>query len=106
MEMKFLKEDLKYSVMLVYLDLFLGIRFIILKFLYGLQEKWINRVMKYKFEYQIVFLFFGVFVDFMKEMSRVKNDLSFVYYIDVNYNEKQFMNVLRGRVNMKKIIVY
>lgn len=42
MEMQFLKENLKYSVMLVYLDFLFGIRLIIFKLLYGLQEKWMS----------------------------------------------------------------
>ncbi|XP_052694839.1 uncharacterized protein LOC128173163 [Crassostrea angulata] len=106
MEMKFLKEDPKYSAMLAYLDSSSGIRPIISKLPYGLQEKWTNRAMKYKLEHQTVFPPFGVFVDFMKEMSRVKNDPSFAYHTDANHNEKQPMNVPRGRVNTKKTTVY
>lgn len=72
MEMQFLKEDPKYSAMLAYLDSSSGIRPIISKLPYGLQEKWTSRAMKYKKEHDAVFPPFEVFVDFIKDISKVK----------------------------------
>lgn len=36
-------------------------------------------VVKYKKEYDVVFLLFEVFVDFIKDISKVKNDFGFNY---------------------------
>lgn len=72
MEMQFLKEDPKYSAMLAYLDSSSGIRPIISKLPYGLQEKWTSRAVKYKKEHDAVFPPFEVFVDFIKDISKVK----------------------------------
>lgn len=53
-----------------------------------------------------VFPPFNIFVDFVKEMSRVKNDPSFMYNGDVTHSiEKQPSNTFKGRVNTKKTTV-
>lgn len=62
-EMQFLKEDPRYNAMLAYLDSSSGIRPIISKLPYGLQEKWTSRAVKYKKEHDAVFPPFEVFVD-------------------------------------------
>lgn len=50
-----------------------------------------------------VFPPFNIFVDFGKGMSKVKNDPSFMYYVDVTHIiEKQPLNTFKGKVNTKK----
>ena len=98
MELQFLKEDPKYSCMLSYLNSSVGIRTIVSKLPYSLQEKWTGRAMKYKTSHSTVFPPFSVFVDFIKEMSKVKNDPSFIYNNDVSHNiEKQPTSTFRGK---------
>lgn len=88
MEMQFLKEDPKYSAMLAYLDSSSGIRPIISKLPYGLQEKWTSRAVKYKKKHDAVFPPFEVFVDFIKDISKVKNDPGFNYEQDANSTDR------------------
>ena len=83
MELQFLKEDPMYSCMLSYLDSSVGIRTIVTNLPYSLYEKWTGRAMKYKTSHSAVFPPFSVFVDFIKEMSKVKSDPSFIYNNDV-----------------------
>lgn len=88
MEMQFLKEDPKYSTMLAYLDFSSGIRPIISKLPYGLQEKWTYRAVKHKREHNAVFPPFNVLVDFIKYISKVKNldstGFNYMYEPDTN----------------------
>ena len=46
---------------------------------YSLQEKWTTRAARYKTQHKTSFPPFSFFVDFVAEMSRVKNDPSFIY---------------------------
>ncbi|XP_055995796.1 uncharacterized protein LOC130046821 [Ostrea edulis] len=106
MEMQFLKEDPKYSAMLAYLDSSSGIRPIISKLPYGLQEKWTNRAVKYKKEHCAIFPPFSVFVDFIKDISKVKNEPGFNYELDTNNNDRfaasKQTSSARNRVSVKK----
>ena len=62
--------------------------------------------MKYKTSHSAIFPPFSVFVDFIKEMSKVKNDPSFIYNNDVSHNiEKQPTSTFRGKVSTKKTTV-
>lgn len=106
MEMQFLKEDPKYSAMLAYLDSSSGIRPIISKLPYSLQEKWTNRAVKYKKEHDAVFPPFEVFVDFIKDISKVKNDPGFNYEPDTNSTDRfpapKQTSYTKNRVNVRK----
>ena len=79
MEMQFLKEDPRYSCMLSYLDSSIGINPIVAKLPYSIQEKWTNRAMKFKNVHGDLFPPFHIFVDFIKDMSKLKNDPCFIY---------------------------
>lgn len=62
--------------------------------------------MKYKMVNNAVFPPFNIFVDFVKEMIRVKNDHSFMYNGDMTHSvEKQPSNSFKGSVNTKKTTV-
>lgn len=53
-----------------------------------------------------VFPPFNICVDFVREISRVKNDPSFMYNSDVTHGvEKQPSNTFKGTVNAKKTIM-
>lgn len=64
---------------MVYYDLFYGVNVFVCKFFGFCYLKWIDRVLKYKVEYNVLYLLFIVFIKFLKEMSVCMNDLSFVF---------------------------
>ena len=78
-EIESVKNQEKYKALLGYLDSSSGVRPIIAKLPYGLQEKWTSHAVKYKQSHQVIFPPFSVLVDFIVETSRIKNDPSFVY---------------------------
>lgn len=82
-----LKEQIVYKLFLVYFDFSVGINLIIEKLFYNMREKWILRVYNYK-EIKQCFLLFKFFVDFVREMSCVRNDLSFFFIEIMNILQK------------------
>lgn len=82
-----LKEQIVYKLFLVYFDFLVGINLIIEKLFYNMREKWILRVYNYK-EIKQCFLLFKFFVDFVREMSCVRNDLSFFFIEIMNILQK------------------
>ncbi len=62
---------------LSYLDTAHGIKQIVEKLPYNLQEKWISFGNKYKEDYRVAFPPFSVFSKFIQHQAKKKNDLSF-----------------------------
>nr|XP_034318941.1 uncharacterized protein LOC105335138 [Crassostrea gigas] len=78
-ELESTKSDVHYSQLLSYFDTSSGINPIVNKLPYGLQEKWTTRASMYKKQYKVPFPPLSVFIDFIRDMSEVKNDPAFVY---------------------------
>ena len=99
-EINSVKENPTYSNLLSYYDTSSGVLPIIQKLPHPLQEKWTSRAVQYKKKHNAVFPPFGEFLDFIQEMSYIKNDPGFIY--DTNNNvEKQPANT-RNKVTVKK----
>jgi hypothetical protein len=73
------KNQDEYSSLLAYFDSSVGVKPVVEKLPYSLQEKWTTRAARYKTQHKTSFPPFSFFVDFVAEMSRVKNDPSFIY---------------------------
>ena len=63
---------------LSYLDTARGVNPIVQKLPYGLQEKWLSHGSSYKQQHQAAFPPFSVFVDFIQQQARIRNDPSFL----------------------------
>ncbi len=78
-EIESVKEQEQYQALLSYFDSSSGVIPIISKLPYSLQERWTSHAFKYKKMHDVPFPPFSVLVDFIREMSKVKNDPSFLY---------------------------
>ena len=63
-----------YSSIFAYLDSSLGLKQIIQKLPRHIQDKWINRVVNYKKQHGVLYPPFEEFVDFIGEISSIRND--------------------------------
>lgn len=82
-----LKEQTAYKPLLAYFDSSVGINPIIEKLPHNMREKWISRAYNYK-ETKQCFPPFKFFADFVREMSRVRNDPSFSFTETMNTPQK------------------
>ncbi|XP_068209384.1 uncharacterized protein [Palaemon carinicauda] len=73
-EIEYYKENPKLRCLLAYFDSSSGIKPIVSKLPYGLQEKWVMRASRYKSQHDVAFPPFKEFTSFIREMSRIKND--------------------------------
>ena len=73
------KNQDEYSSLLAYFDSSAGVKPVFEKLPYSLHEKWTTRAARYKTQHKTSFPPFSCFVNFVAEMSRVKNDPSFIY---------------------------
>ncbi|XP_053375012.1 uncharacterized protein LOC128547190 [Mercenaria mercenaria] len=71
--------DPKYADLLSYFNSSRGVIPIVNKLPYNMQEKWTTRAAKYKADRNVPFPPFCYFVNFVTEMSKVKNDPGFMY---------------------------
>lgn len=78
-EVEAVKEDEKYAALLSYFDSSAGILPVLNKLPYSIQGKWTNHAVNYMKKQNVTFPPFSVFVEFMREISRVPNDPSFQY---------------------------
>lgn len=69
MELQFLKVDPKYSCMLSYQDSSVGIKTIVTKLPYSLQEKWTGRAIQYKMANNAVFPPFTALWTFLRRWA-------------------------------------
>ncbi|XP_034002065.1 uncharacterized protein LOC117495103 [Trematomus bernacchii] len=63
---------------LSYLDTARGVREIVEKLPYNLQERWTSIGSKYKEDYRVAFPPFSVFAKFVQQQAKIKNDPSFI----------------------------
>ncbi|MES9882784.1 MAG: hypothetical protein ABW185_18100 [Sedimenticola sp.] len=88
-EIESVKEDKRYHSLLSYYDSSSGVNPIVSKLPYPLQDKWTNRAVDYKRRHGVSFPPFTVFSEFVRDMSKVKNDPSFMYEPSPNSSTKQ-----------------
>ena len=79
-EIDAVKENPAYGQSLSYFDTAAGIKPILNKLPYGLQEKWVNECVRYKKNNGVVFPPFSCFMNFIHRMAQVKNDPCFEPY--------------------------
>ncbi|XP_050419153.2 uncharacterized protein LOC126832434 [Patella vulgata] len=84
-EIESAKEDPMYASLLAYFDSSSGVIPIVNKLPRGIQEKWTGQAVKYKKTYQVPFPPFSFFAEFIRDVSKTKNDPSFAY--DRTYNQ-------------------
>lgn len=104
-EIQSIKDNHQYHNLLAYYDTSSGILPIIRKLPYALQEKWTSRAVRYKRENRVTFPPFDELVAFMQEMSRIKNDPSFIYDVNNNVEKPSSTNPSthnRLKVNVRK----
>ena len=87
-EIEYYKEDPKLKCLLSYFDSSSGIKPIVGKLPYGLQEKWITRATRYKTQHGVAFPPFTEFSAFIREMSQIKNDPGFNFESEIPPNVK------------------
>ncbi|XP_014673822.1 PREDICTED: uncharacterized protein LOC106814066 [Priapulus caudatus] len=78
-EIEAVKEDPQYQAVMAYFDSSSGINPIVNRLPYGMQEKWTTSAQNYKRKYGVTFPPFSHFVEFIREIARVKNDPSFLF---------------------------
>ena len=78
-EIESIKENEKYQTLFAYFDSSSGVSPIVCKLPYNLQEKWTTEAVKYKKQFGVAYPPFSFFASFVREMSKVKNDSSFIY---------------------------
>jgi hypothetical protein len=78
-EIESVKENPRYAILLSYFDSSSGVTPIINKLPYGLQEKWISQAAKYEKQFDVPFPPFGFLINFIRELSTMKNDPGLQY---------------------------
>ena len=100
--------ELQY-ILLGYFDSSSGIRPIVAKLPYALQEKWTSRASSYIERYRVAYPPFVEFVSFIRQISKTKNHPGFMYDLETTTNTKtlgkqQFPT--KGRVSVNKTTSY
>ncbi|XP_056000356.1 uncharacterized protein LOC130048119 [Ostrea edulis] len=78
-EIESLMQNPKYSTLLAHFNSSSGIAPILIKLPNNIQEKWTTFAYKYKKQHDVIFPPFSYFVEFMEDISRMKNDPGFMY---------------------------
>ena len=73
-----------YRDLLSYMNTSRGVIPIVNKLPHNLQERWTTKAAKYKFDHNVPFPPFSYFVDFVREISKVRNDPGFMYESSAN----------------------
>lgn len=73
-EIEAIKEDPNYSALLSYFDSSSRINPIVNKVPFNIQEKWTMRASNYKTKKSVPYPPFSYFVEFLQEMSKIRND--------------------------------
>lgn len=103
--MEVLKEDEKYAALLSYIDSSAGILPVLNKLPHSIHEKWTNNAVNYRKKQNVTFPSFSVFVEFMREISRVRNDQIFQYDgIQPSTEKSPFARTKNVQVMTKKTI--
>ena len=86
LQTKTINVFMSYSTLLSYFHSSTGIIPIVSKLPFNLQEKWTMRASSYKSRSDIPNPPFSYFVDFLQEMSKIRNDPGFQYKGSPNVN--------------------
>ncbi|KAK3099229.1 hypothetical protein FSP39_001287 [Pinctada imbricata] len=78
-EVASLKNDPVNATQFAFYDSASGVKPIVCKLPPSLQEKWTSRAARYQTTHHVVFPPFSEFLQFVKEMARIKNNPSFMY---------------------------
>jgi hypothetical protein len=78
-EIESLMAKPQYTVLLSYFNSSSGVLLIINKLPYNIQEKWTMRAANYKKQHSVSFPPFSLVLNFVKEISKIRNDPSFSY---------------------------
>ena len=78
-EIEAVKDNADSSSLLAYFDTSSGVLPNVNKLPHAIQEKWTTYAVNYKKKHNVSFPPFSVFVEFVRDISRVKNDPSFQY---------------------------
>ncbi|XP_062592960.1 uncharacterized protein LOC134254474 [Saccostrea cucullata] len=78
-EIEAVKDNIEYSALLAYFDTSSGVVPIVNKLPHAIQEKWTTHAVNFKRKHNVSFPPFSVFVEFIRDISRVKNDPGFQY---------------------------
>ena len=96
-EIESAKENPAYKALLAYFETSSGIIPIVRKLPYQLQEKWTTRAVNFKAQHGVSVPPFTVIAKFIWEMSKIKNDLGFMYNLsDTGQDKKDRMSKPRG----------
>ncbi len=98
-EIDSIKQNPLYHQLLAYLDSSVGINPIVFKLPYGVQDRWTNHAFSYKEHHNVPYPPFAYFVSFINNISKVKNDPSFLYETCLSSRPP---NPTRGSVSTKK----
>ncbi|XP_033752106.1 uncharacterized protein LOC117335931 [Pecten maximus] len=102
-EIESLKEDSQYKSLLGYFDSSTGVSPIVSKLPHNLQERWTNAAIKFTKTHHVAFPPFSFFSEFLRDLSKVKNNPSFTY--DQPNGSKNDKTVQRNPQERKNISV-
>ena len=108
-EIESYKEDKKFQCLLGYFDSSSGIRSIVAKLPYALQEKWTSRASSYIERYGVAYPPFVEFVSFIRQISKTKNHPGFMYDLETTTNTKTLRKQqfpTKGRICVNKTTSY
>ena len=80
MEVQSVKQNPIYASQLSLYDSSFGVNQVVTKLPYDLQQNWINRASRFKIEHGVIYPPFFEFVNFVKDMARIKNDPAFYFH--------------------------
>lgn len=106
-EIEAAKENPKYSTLLSYFDSSSGIIPIINKLPYNLQDKWTTQASNYKKKNNVSYPPFTFLVQFLQEMSRIRNDPGFQYDVQSKPKSKEHVTFIpfSGSSNRERVSV-
>ncbi|XP_069114175.1 uncharacterized protein [Argopecten irradians] len=100
-EIESLKEDDKFKSLLGYFDSSAGVSPIVSKLPHNLQERWTNAAVKFTRSNRVTFPPFSFFTEFLRDLSKVKNNPSFLYdQPNTTKNDKPVQRNLQDRKNI------
>jgi len=104
-EIESVKEDTRYRSLLAYYNLSSEILPTVNKLPHNIQEKWITRAASYKKQHSVTFPPFSIFAEFIREISKVRNDPGFAYEQSVPYRKEHMPQkpfVAKSSISVKK----
>lgn len=82
--------------MFSYFDSLIGVTPIINKLSYQFRERWTNAAVTYNYKHDVAYLHFNVCIQFTREQSKIRNNLSFSFETS-SYREKPIHTGIRSR---------